>query len=96
MFGVQQDVLALSNGNGIFPSREDQKPNSLLPQDLLVLTLDSGYMVFMYAKSSSEQGQIDFITSQRRIGPSGVEPQRLGRAVAVDPKYVPLMMSLKF
>lgn len=57
------------------------------PADLLVLTMDSGHLAFIYARDSQEQGQVDFKVSTKHLDSRGVKPSNLGRIVAVDPQY---------
>ena len=64
---------------------EDKKP--LLPPHILVLTLDSGHLAFIYAKSSDEQGEVNFVVSMKRIDQKGIHPENLGKSIAVDPRY---------
>lgn len=66
----------------------DDDRKQTLPPHLLVLTLDSGYLAFVYAKDSGVQRDVEFVVSMRRIGPGGSHLSHLGRAIAVDPKSV--------
>ena len=63
---------------------EDTK--SLLPPHILVLTMDSGHMAFLYAIQMG--AVVQFIMSTRRIGGKGVHPKHLGKSLAVDPRWV--------
>lgn len=69
----------------IFPDdimAEDTKRK--LPPHILVLTLDSGYIGFLYAVTKGDE--VDFIMSTRKIDEKGVKPKTLGKSLAVDPK----------
>ncbi|TGZ78548.1 hypothetical protein EX30DRAFT_350943 [Ascodesmis nigricans] len=67
-------------------SSQETKLRTDLPPDILVLTLDSGYMAFVYARNCSQQGQVDFVVSKQRIDSRGRHPTHLGKSVAVDPR----------
>lgn len=60
---------------------EDTK--GLLPPHILALTLDSGYMGFLYAVVKGDE--VEFVMSTRKIGAKGVHPMNLGKSLAVDP-----------
>lgn len=64
---------------------DDSKP--LLPPHILALTLDSGHLAFVYAKSSEEQGEVNFVVSMKRIDQKGIRMEILGKSIAVDPRY---------
>jgi hypothetical protein len=76
--GLPRDESMNSDGNEDFKHR--------LPADILVLTMDSGHLAFVYAKDSPEQGQVEFIISMKRIDSKGVHPTHLGKSIAVDPQ----------
>lgn len=61
---------------------EDRK--NLLPPHILVLTLDSGHIGFLYAVTKGEE--VEFILSTRKIDAMGVHPRNLGKSLSVDPK----------
>lgn len=61
---------------------EDTK--ELLPPHILALTLDSGYIGFLYAVTKGDE--VEFVMSTRRIDAKGVHPKNLGKSLAVDPK----------
>lgn len=83
--GVRRgDVLRKIKDEG----EEDDGQMRNHPPDILALTLDSGELAFLYAKDSSEQGQVEFVESRRRIGMRGVHPSHLGKSIAVDPRWV--------
>ena len=66
------------------PERTDAA-RARLPADILVLTLDSGLLAFVYAKDSRERGEVEFVVSTKRIDSRGVHPTHLGKSIAVDP-----------
>ena len=61
---------------------EDTK--KLLPPHILALTLDSGYIGFLYAVTKDDE--VEFIMSKVKIDEKGVNPKTLGKSLAVDPK----------
>ncbi|KAG0644801.1 hypothetical protein HOY80DRAFT_1006716 [Tuber brumale] len=89
----QDDVVMRGAGeggvnSGILPGAaegDDTKP--LLPPHILALTLDSGHLAFVYAKSSEEQGEVNFVVSMKRIDQKGIRTETLGKSIAVDPRY---------
>ncbi|PWW76411.1 hypothetical protein C7212DRAFT_357349 [Tuber magnatum] len=89
----QDDVVMRGVGEGgvnggILPgAAEGDDPKPLLPPHILALTLDSGHLAFVYAKSSEEQGEVNFVVSMKRIDQKGIRTETLGRSIAVDPRY---------
>jgi hypothetical protein len=86
-FGSQRESTvsgASQNGSSNGNHHDDVKLR--LPADILAMTTDSGHLQFVYAKDCSEQGQVDFIVSKRRIDSRGVHPTHLGKSIAVDPQ----------
>jgi hypothetical protein len=67
--------------NGVH--HEDRKLS--LPPDVLVLTMDSGNLAFVYAKEAVETGEVEFVINMIRIGGKGLHPKNLGKAMTVDP-----------
>ncbi|KAI5814271.1 hypothetical protein BZA77DRAFT_107589 [Pyronema omphalodes] len=56
-----------------------------LPPDVLVLTMDSGNLAFVYAKEAAETGEVEFVINMIRIGDKGTNPTFLGKSITVDP-----------
>lgn len=76
--GVQnRDVAAVAE------SSKDSKIG--LPADILVISLDSGHLAFIYAKNYPIHDGVDFVLSTRRVGSRGLHPKSLGASIAVDP-----------
>jgi hypothetical protein len=87
VFGLQRrSNLSGVLGNNFLGADENEDVKSGLPPEILAMTLDSGHLAFMYAKSLPESEQVDFVVSKRRIDSKGVHPRNLGKSVAVDPQ----------
>ncbi|KAF8544952.1 hypothetical protein BDD12DRAFT_722887 [Trichophaea hybrida] len=76
--GLPRDESMSSYGSEDFKRR--------LPADILVLTMSSGHLAFVYAKDTPEQGHVEFIISMKRIDSKGVHPTLLGKSITVDPQ----------
>ena len=69
-------------GYGITPDLKDES----LPPHMLVLSLDSGHIAFLFAQQRGPA--VHFIMSTRRIDAKGPHPKHLGKSLAIDPSYV--------
>ena len=77
-----------------FPRASRGRPSNIPPQ-ILVLTLDSGDLLFLYATESQEHG-IQFITYRKPLPNYRSQLEQVGKHIAVDPRQVTTFCSFSF
>lgn len=84
------EAMAISDSNPLLPGQSGRmKPRGRarvsVPPQILVLSLDTGSLLFVFAYESAD-GTVHFMTSSRALPTGPSELEEPGKRIAVDPK----------